>query len=126
MFGSCPQPLAAVHDVALLDLDGVVHIGKGAVPLAAAALDSAAAVYGMRSVFVTNNAARPPEAVAAHLVELGVRATRGEVVPSSQAGARMLAERLPAGSRVLSIGGPAPMSWPAIDDHAQMWDSPKK
>ena len=106
MFGSCLQPLAAVHDVALLDLDGVVYIGKGAVPHAAAALDSASAVHGMRSVFVTNNAARPPEVVAAHLVELGVRAAPGDVVTSAQAGARMLAERLPAGSRVLCIGGP--------------------
>ena len=106
MFGSCPQPLAAVHDVALLDLDGVVYIGKGAVPHAAAALDAAAASHGMRSVFVTNNAARPPEVVAAHLVELGVRAEPGDVVTSAQAGARMLAERLPAGSRVLVIGGP--------------------
>ena len=105
-FGSSAQALASVHDVALLDLDGVVYIGKGAVPHAAAALDSAAAVHGMRSVFVTNNAARPPEVVAAHLVELGVRAERGDVVTSAQAGARMLADRLPAGSRVLCIGGP--------------------
>ncbi len=105
-FGSCAKPLASIHDVALLDLDGVVYVGKGAVPHAAAALDSAFAQYGMRSVFVTNNAARPPEAVAAHLVELGVRAEPGDVVTSAQAGARMLAERLPAGSRVLCIGGP--------------------
>jgi HAD superfamily hydrolase (TIGR01450 family) len=104
-FGSCPQPLAEVHDVALLDLDGVVYIGTGAVPHAAASLDSAAAAYGMRSVFVTNNAARPPEVVAEHLVELGVRATARDVVTSAQAGARILAERLPAGSRVLCIGG---------------------
>ncbi len=104
-FGGCPQPLAAVHDVALLDLDGVVYVGPGAVPHAAQALDSASSVHGMRSVFVTNNAARPPEAVAAHLVELGVRAEPRDVVTSAQAGARMLAERLPAGSRVLCIGG---------------------
>jgi glycerol-1-phosphatase len=105
-FGSCSEPLASVHDVALLDLDGVVYVGKGAVPHAAAALDAAAASFGMRAVFVTNNAARPPEEVAAHLVELGVRAEPGDVVTSAQAGARMLAERLPAGSRVLCIGGP--------------------
>ena len=84
VFGSCPKPLAAVHDVALLDLDGVVYIGKGAVPHAAAALDSAAALHGMRSVFVTNNAARPPEVVAGHLVELGVRAEPRRVVTSAR------------------------------------------
>lgn len=106
MFGSCPQPLAAVHDVGLLDLDGVVYVGNGAVPHAAASLDSAAALHGMRSVFVTNNAARPPDVVAAHLVELGIRAEPADVVTSAQAGAGMLADRLPAGSRVLGIGGP--------------------
>ncbi len=105
-FGRCAEPLAAVHDVALLDLDGVVYVGMGAVPHAAAALDTAFAEYGMRSVFVTNNAARPPAAVAAHLVELGVRAEPADVVTSAQAGARILAERLPPGSRVLCIGGP--------------------
>lgn len=105
-FGSCPEPLAAVHDVALLDLDGVVYVGRAAVPHAAASLDVAAALHGQRSAFVTNNAARPPEEVAAHLVELGIAATPADVVTSAQAGARMLADRLPAGSRVLAIGGP--------------------
>ncbi len=60
----------------------------------------------MRAAFVTNNAARTPAAVAAHLVALGVRAEPSDVVTSAQAGARMLAERLPAGARVLVIGGP--------------------
>lgn len=105
-FGTSDQPLASVHDVALLDLDGVVYVGHGAVPWAAESLDEALALHGMRSAFVTNNAARPPAAVAAHLVELGVRAAPADVVTSAQAGARMLAERLPAGAHVLGIGGP--------------------
>ena len=44
--------------------------------------------------------------MAAHLVALGVRAEPSDVVTSAQAGARMLAERLPLGSHVLVIGGP--------------------
>jgi HAD superfamily hydrolase (TIGR01450 family) len=105
-FGATDSPLAAVHDVALLDLDGVVYVGSAAVPHAAQALDASLDRFGMRAAFVTNNAARTPEAVAAHLVELGVRAEPSDVVTSAQAGARMLAERLPAGARVLVIGGP--------------------
>ena len=105
-FGSCARPLAAAHDVALLDLDGVVYVGTRAVPHAAESLDSALGEHGLRSVFVTNNAARPPAVVAEHLVELGVRAEPGDVVTSAQAGARMLAERLAHGARVLAIGGP--------------------
>ena len=75
-------------------------------PHAAEALDTALDRHGMRSAFVTNNAARTPTVIAAHLVELGVRAQAADVVTSAQAGARMLAERLPQGSHVLVIGGP--------------------
>lgn len=92
------------YDVALLDLDGVVYIGEHAVPHAAEAL-RAARDAGMRLAFLTNNAARPPEVVATHLVELGIDASAAEVVTSAQAAARLLADRLPAGSRVLVVGG---------------------
>jgi HAD superfamily hydrolase (TIGR01450 family) len=98
--------VAQLHDVALLDLDGVVYVGPEAVPYAAEALAEARSRFGMRSVFVTNNAARPPSQVAQHLVELGVPAQPGDVVTSAQAGARMLADLLAPGARVLAIGGP--------------------
>ena len=58
----------------------------------------------MQLAFVTNNAARTPAAVAAHLTELGVAADADEVVTSAQAAAHVLADRLPAGSRVLVLG----------------------
>lgn len=105
-FGSCDEPLAARYDVALLDLDGVVYVGPAAVPFAAEAIEAAMDRHGMRSAFVTNNANRPPQAVAEHLVELGIPAVAADVVTSAQAGARMLADRLPPGARVLGIGGP--------------------
>ena len=105
-FGSSEVPLAALHDVALLDLDGVVYVGAHAVPHAAASLAAAERLSGMRSGFVTNNASRPPAVVAEHLVELGVPAAPEDVVTSAQAGARVLAERLAPGARVLAVGGP--------------------
>jgi glycerol 3-phosphatase-2 len=98
-----PGPLCNAYDVALLDLDGVVYIGPDAVPGVPRALDSARA-QGMRLAFVTNNAARAPSIVAAHLSELGIAASAQEVITSSQAAAHYLAERLPAGSKVLVIG----------------------
>lgn len=98
------EPLSSSYDVALLDLDGVVYIGAHAVPGAAAYL-TAAAEAGMHLAYVTNNAARPPRAVAAHLRELGLPAGDADVVTSAQAAARMLAERLPAGAPVFVIGG---------------------
>lgn len=92
-----------VYDVALLDLDGVVYTGPRAVPHASEAL-AGARKAGMVLAFVTNNASRTPEAVAAHLVELGVPAEASDVVTSAQAAARLVAERFPAGSRVLAVG----------------------
>lgn len=97
------QALATQYDVALLDLDGVVYLGNQAIPGVADAL-SAVRAEGMRLAFVTNNAARPPEAVAAHLCELGIAAQPTEVTTSAQAAARYLADALPAGARVLVVG----------------------
>jgi glycerol 3-phosphatase-2 len=100
------EPLTALYDVALLDLDGVVYIGPEPIPGAAAALAKARAA-GMRLAFVTNNASRDPQTVAAHLVELGVPADASDVVTSSQAAAAVVAERCGAGATVLICGAPA-------------------
>jgi glycerol 3-phosphatase-2 len=103
VLAASPPPVR-VHDVALLDLDGVVYVGPHAVPGAAEAIAHAARL-GLRSVYVTNNASRPPAAVAEHLRELGVPADTADVVTSAQLAAGMLASRLPAWSAVLVVGG---------------------
>jgi HAD superfamily hydrolase (TIGR01450 family) len=102
----CDRPLSEAYDVALLDLDGVVYVGHRPVPNAAEALAKARAA-GQRLAFVTNNASRTPNAVAALLREVGVPATADDVVTSAQATARLLAERLPAGAPVLVVGSTA-------------------
>ncbi|MFI0479800.1 HAD-IIA family hydrolase [Actinomadura sp. 9N215] len=98
------RPLCEAYDVALLDLDGVVYVGRRPVPAAAESLAKARAA-GQRLAFVTNNASRTPSAVAALLTDVGVPADADDVVTSAQAAARLLAERLPAGSEVLVVGG---------------------
>jgi HAD superfamily hydrolase (TIGR01450 family) len=94
-----------VHDVALLDLDGVVYVGPDAVPGVPAAL-AASRQAGMRLGFVTNNAARTPEDVARHLSDLGIPAGPDDVITSSQAAATVVADLLGPGARVLAVGGP--------------------
>jgi glycerol 3-phosphatase-2 len=101
----CPEPPVREYDVALLDLDGVVYVGPDAVPGVPDAL-AAARKAGMRMGFVTNNAARTPEEVAAHLTELGVPAAEDDVITSSQAAATVVAARLGPGAPVLPVGGP--------------------
>jgi glycerol-1-phosphatase len=98
------QPPSQAYDVALLDLDGVVYLGGAAVPGAPEALAEARR-RGMRLAFVTNNASRSPSAIAAQLNGLGVPATSAEIVTSAQAAAHLIADRLPAGSPVLVVGG---------------------
>jgi glycerol 3-phosphatase-2 len=98
------EPLAARDDTALLDLDGVVYRGADAVPHAVTVLKSAAD-GGMRLAYVTNNASRTPEAVAEHLRELGLAAGAEDVVTAAQAVARLIAEQVPQGARVLVVGG---------------------
>jgi glycerol 3-phosphatase-2 len=98
------RTLAELYDVALLDLDGVVYRGPSAVPGAVDALQ-AASNTGLRRMYVTNNASRPPSAVAAHLRELGIPAEDGDVVTSAQAAATLLLDHVPAGARVLVVGG---------------------
>ena len=102
--GSATPP-TGTHDVALLDLDGVVYVGPAAVPGVPEAL-AAARTAGMQLGFVTNNAARTPEQVATHLTELGVPAAPDDVITSSQAAATVVAGLVGAGGRVLAVGGP--------------------
>ncbi|NEB68376.1 HAD family hydrolase, partial [Streptomyces fulvissimus] len=53
----------------------------------------------------TNNALRTPETVARHLTDLGIPTEAGEVVNSAQAVARLIADQVPTGARVLVVGG---------------------
>src|SRR4051812_39597353 len=99
-----PVRLLAAHDVLLVDLDGVVYLGPEPIPGAAAALTHARNA-GIRLIFVTNNAARPPAEVAEQLTALGIRARAEDVMTSAIAAAVQLASRHPAGSRVLVVGG---------------------
>lgn len=98
------RPLAERHDVALLDLDGVLYVGPDAVPGTPDAV-AAAVRAGLRPAFVTNNASRTPATVAAHLSELGIPATEDDVVTSAQAAATLVAAAVPPGASVLVVGG---------------------
>ncbi|MGQ5227108.1 HAD hydrolase-like protein [Streptomyces sp. yara] len=98
------QALSEAYDTALLDLDGVVYAGGNAIEHAVPSL-AVARDGGMRLAYVTNNALRTPDAVAAHLTELGIPAEAGDVITSAQAVARLITDQVPQGSRVLVVGG---------------------
>ena len=90
------------YDAFLFDLDGTVYRGEHAIDGAAEAVEAAR----RRTVrFVTNNASRGPDEVAAHLTEIGIRAATDEVSTSAQAAAAVLAEKTTG--TVLVVGSPA-------------------
>lgn len=100
------NPLISGFDAVLADLDGVVYAGPAAIPGAVEALNKLADV-NVKLAYVTNNASRTPAKIAAHLRELGAPADDDQVVSSAQAGAALLAQKLPQGSKVLVTGSTA-------------------
>lgn len=96
--------LLEMYDALMVDLDGVVYRGEQPIEHASDALARAES-EGVKCAYVTNNASRTPEQVADLLTRVGVRADAHDVVTSSQAGARVVAELVPPGSSVLAIGG---------------------
>ena len=96
-------PLHQAYDAALLDLDGVIYVGREAVPGVVPVLRDISRT-GMTLTYVTNNASRSSQSVAAHLCELGLQVLAADVVTSAQAGAALLATLVPRGSRVFVLG----------------------
>jgi glycerol-1-phosphatase len=94
------KSLAQQYDCLLIDLDGTVFRGRQPTD---GAVQSLAEVHS-RKLFVTNNASRSADDVAAHLRELGFTASGEDVVTSAQSAAHLLAGQLQPGSRVLIVG----------------------
>jgi glycerol 3-phosphatase-2 len=98
--------LADEYDGLLVDLDGVVWIGREPVPGSAEAL--AALIEGGKPVaFVTNNPGRPASTYAERLRDAGVPAEEGQIVTAGMVTAALAAERAGEGAGSFVIGAPA-------------------
>jgi HAD superfamily hydrolase (TIGR01450 family) len=97
-----PSPLDGV-DLLLADLDGVVYRGSHAIPHAIDSINRAS--ESCTVAYITNNASRTPESVATQLNDLGLSATREDIVTSPQAAVRLLTGLVPDGSVVFAVGG---------------------
>lgn len=88
----------------LLDLDGVIYEGNNKI------IDSVESITALRETgikvgYVTNNSSRKPETIADQLRGFGLELTNEEIISSAQAGVELLASMIPAGSKVLVVGG---------------------
>lgn len=97
--------LADQFDGFLIDLDGVVWIGREAVPGAAEAL-GALIERGKEIVFVTNNSVRHPHEYAARLRDLGVPTVDERVVTAGASTAQLAAATVGAEQTAFVIGAP--------------------
>jgi glycerol 3-phosphatase-2 len=94
------------YDGFLIDLDGVVWVGREPLPGAVETLHELGA-RGRKVVFITNNPGRAPSAYAERLRAAGVDADERDVVTAGEATARLAAERAQPGSSAFVIGAPA-------------------
>ena len=98
--------LADELDGLLVDLDGVVWVGREMVPGAVTALRELLA-GGMEIVFVTNNPGKPAAVYAERLRDAGVPTNADRVVTAGEATAGLVAEYAGVGGTAFVIGAPA-------------------
>ncbi|HXS47348.1 MAG TPA: HAD-IIA family hydrolase [Solirubrobacterales bacterium] len=98
--------LADDFDGFLVDLDGVVWVGRELVPGSIEALQVLLG-DGKEIVFVTNNPGKPSSAYAERLRKAGISVPDDRVVTAGEATARLAAERAGEGSTAFVIGAPA-------------------
>jgi glycerol-1-phosphatase len=98
--------LADEFDGLLIDLDGVVWIGREPVPGSARTLAELLAA-GKAIVFVTNNPGRPPAVYAERLRALGVAVEGERIVTAGIVAARLAAATAGTAGGVFAIGAPA-------------------
>jgi HAD superfamily hydrolase (TIGR01450 family) len=95
--------LADQFDGFLIDLDGVVWIGREPLPGAADALRTLID-GGKEIVFITNNPARPPATYVARLQEMGVPVPDGRVVTAGVVTAELAADEVGQGGSAFVVG----------------------
>ncbi|MEY4434870.1 MAG: hypothetical protein RIR16_910 [Actinomycetota bacterium] len=94
----------STYDVLLADLDGVVYEGKNAIEFAVEVI-SQLKRSGIPVGYVTNNSSRKPETIAEQLLSFGLETNPDDIIGSALTGAQLLESLVPAGSKVLVVGG---------------------
>lgn len=92
------------YDALFADLDGVVYEGGKAIEHAVETL-GALGTKGLQIGYVTNNSSRKPQTIADQISGYGLTVTADQVVSSGQTGVELLKTLVPAGSKVLVVGG---------------------
>ncbi len=100
------MPPADDYDGFLIDLDGVVWVGREVIPGAAETLRELAR-RGRGLVFVTNNPGRPAAVYADRLLDAGVEVAAERIVTAGESTARLAAAAVPPAAAAFVIGAEA-------------------
>jgi HAD superfamily hydrolase (TIGR01457 family) len=104
VFGKKGSAIWGKYDTLLCDLDGVIYEGTDAIGVAVATVN-AILDSGLPVGYVTNNSSRKPETISAQLAGFGIVARPEDIIGSAKTGVDILATLIPAGSKVLVVGG---------------------
>jgi HAD superfamily hydrolase (TIGR01457 family) len=104
VFGKKSAAVWGEYDTLLCDLDGVIYEGNNAI------VDSVETVNkfvsrGIPVGYVTNNSSRKPDTIAEQLAGFGIQTAPENVIGSAKTGVEILATLIPAGAKVLVVGG---------------------
>ncbi len=92
------------YDTLLCDLDGVVYEGPRAISSAPETINTLINL-GVPVGYVTNNSSRKPETIAEQLLGFGISTAPENIIGSAKTGVEILSTMIPAGSKVLVVGG---------------------
>lgn len=104
MFGKKSAAVWGEYDTLLCDLDGVIYEGKNAIVDSVATINKFVS-QGVSVGYVTNNSSRKPETIADQLAGFGIETKAENVISSAKTGVDILATLIPAGAKVLVVGG---------------------
>ena len=104
MFGNKAAKVWGKYDTVLCDLDGVIYEGAHAIVDAPETINTFIA-SGIPVGYVTNNSSRKPETIADQLSGFGITTSPSNVIGSAKTGVDILATLIPAGAKVLVVGG---------------------
>ena len=104
MFGKKSATIWGKYDTLLCDLDGVIYEGTDAIGDAVESINTFMA-SGLPVGYVTNNSSRKPETIAAQLASFGIQTDPENIIGSAKTGVEILATLIPAGAKVLVVGG---------------------
>ncbi|MEY2694656.1 MAG: hypothetical protein RL142_1004 [Actinomycetota bacterium] len=120
-----PKSLVSGYDSVLADLDGVIYEGGKAIEHAVDSINMLAE-QGIKVGYVTNNSSRKPETIASQIADYGISVSPDDVVSSGQTGVELLSTLVPAGSKVLVVGGEGLRTYTEAGGFVLVGDSSEK